>query len=99
MKSVSFPVLLAILAALAATPAAAQLHSTIPTPIQAPHIATPPGGLTLSTPATSPLQQQMQDDYATQLRAAQQQMLQQNPSGLTRGELNVNRTLNGFSPQ
>ena len=75
MKSVSFPALLVILAALAATPAAAQLRSTIPTPVQPPHISTPPGGLTLSTPATSPLQQQMQDDYATQLRAAQQQML------------------------
>jgi len=45
------------------------------------------------------LQQQMQDNYATQLRAAQQQMLQQNPSGLTRGELGINRALNGFSPQ
>ena len=66
MKSVSFPALLVILAALAATPAAAQLRSTIPTPVQPPHISAPPGGLTLSTPATSPLQQQMQDDYATQ---------------------------------
>jgi len=99
MKSVSFPALLVILAALAATPAAAQLRSTIPTPVQPPHISALPGGLTLSTPATSPLQQQMQDDYATQLRAAQQQMLQQNPSGLTRGELGINRALNGFSPQ
>jgi hypothetical protein len=41
----------------------------------------------------------MQDDYATQLRAGQQQLLQQNPSGLTRGELNINRALNGFTPQ
>jgi hypothetical protein len=96
MKKVS---LFVILAALAATPAAAQVRSTIPTPIQPLHIPTTPGGVTLSTPATSPLQQQMQDDYATQLRSAQQQLLQQNPSGLTRPELSINHTLSGFSPQ
>jgi len=99
MKNVSFRALFVILAALAATPAVAQIRSTIPTPIQPPHIMTPPGSVTLSTPATSPLQQQMQDDYATQLRQAQQLQLQQNPSGLTRGELGVNRALNGFTPR
>jgi hypothetical protein len=45
------------------------------------------------------LQQQEQDDYATQLRSAQQQLLMQNPSGVTRPELGVNRALNGFTPQ
>jgi hypothetical protein len=32
--------------------------------------------MSLSAPATSPLQQQMQDDYATGLRGVQQQLLQ-----------------------
>ena len=99
MKNEMFLPLFAIAVALAAAPAAAQVRSTIPTPIQPPHISTPPGSVTLSTPATTPLQQQMQDDYATQLRAGQQQLLQQNPSGLTRGELSINRALNGFTPQ
>jgi hypothetical protein len=41
----------------------------------------------------------MQNDYATQLRQAQQELLQQNPSGVTRPELGINNTLNGFTPQ
>ena len=95
MKGLLFPFSLVISAVLTVAPTMAQQSSTVPaTP---PHIVNP--GISLSAPATSPLQQQMQDDYATQLRAAQQQMLQQNPSGVTRGELSINRTLNGFSPQ
>jgi hypothetical protein len=50
-------------------------------------------------PGTTPLQQQMQQDYATQLRGAQQQLLMQNPSGLTRGEENISNQLNGYTPQ
>lgn len=98
MKSLLLPASLVIVAAFAATPVAAQQRlNTVPTPV--PHMITPPGSISLSTPATSPLQQQMQDDYATQLRAAQQQLLQQNPSGITRPELGISRTLNGFTPQ
>jgi hypothetical protein len=41
----------------------------------------------------------MQDDYATQLRGVQQNLLQQNPSGLTRPELGVSRALTGFTPR
>jgi hypothetical protein len=95
MKNSLFPPLLVILAALAATPAAAQQRSTVPA--QLPHITNP--SVSLSAPATSPLQQQMQDDYATQLRGVQQQELQQNPSGLTRPEIGVSRALNGFTPR
>src|SRR3954467_8691824 len=98
MKSLLLPASLVVSLMLAVTPVMAQQPlNTVPTPI--PHIITPPGSITLSSPATSPLQQQMQDDYATQLRAAQQQLLQQNPSGLTRPELGISRTLNGFTPQ
>src|SRR6266699_5554950 len=57
-----------------------------------------PGGLLVGT-CNQPSQQQMQDDYATQLRQAQHDMLVQNPSGLTRPELSISRALNGFTTQ
>ena len=68
-----------------------------PVPATPPHIVNP--GISLSAPATSPLQQQMQDDYAAQLRQAQHDLLMQNPSGQTRPEMGINRALNGFTPQ
>jgi hypothetical protein len=103
MKTPLFPSVMIVVAALA-TPVAAQgIRSTMPgtvarsAPIAIPHIANT--GTSLANPATSPLQQQMQQDYATQLRGAQQQLLMQNPSGLSRGEENISRQLNGFRPQ
>ncbi len=95
MKSLLFPVSLVISVVLAAAPVMAQQRSTVPP--APPHIVNP--GVSLSAPATSPLQQQMQNDYATQLRQAQHDMLVQNPSGITRPELSINRALNGFTPQ
>ena len=94
MKNLLFPALLVGFAALAATPVAAQT-ATVTT--QPPHIVNP--SLSLSAPATSPVQQQMQDDYATQLRGAQQNLLQQNPSGATRAERNIGHALDGFTPR
>jgi hypothetical protein len=96
MKTLSFPALLAICAALAATPVAAQ-QSITSSRTQPLHAMNP--SLSLSAPATSPLQQQMQDNYATQLRGAQQQLLLQNPSGLTRQERGIGHALNGFTPR
>jgi hypothetical protein len=61
----------------------AQLHAVNPS-------------LSLIAPATSPIQQQMQDDYATNLMSAQRQLLQQNPSGVSRPELSIGGQLNGF---
>jgi predicted PurR-regulated permease PerM len=89
------PPVLVIFATLAATPVMAQQSGTVPG--QLPHITNP--SVSLSAPATTPLQQQMQDDYATQLRGVQQNLLQQNSSGLTRPELGVSRALNGFTPR
>jgi hypothetical protein len=89
------PPVLVIFATLAATPVMAQQSGTVPG--QLPHITNP--SVSLSAPATGPLQQQMQDDYATQLRGVQQNLLQQNPSGLTRPELGVSRALTGFTPR
>ena len=53
--------------------------------------------MSLAAPATSPLQEQMQDDYATGLMNAQRQLLQQNPSGDSRSELSIGSQLHGFS--
>lgn len=53
--------------------------------------------LSLSSPATSPLQEQTQDDYATGLMGAQRELLQQNPSGLGRQELAIGHELNSFT--
>jgi hypothetical protein len=106
MKNPLFPACLMIVAALAATPVAGQQRGSsvavprggvtaAPTPV--PHIINP--STSLSAPATSPLQQQEQDDYATQLRSAQHDLLLQNPSGSTRPEMGLSRALNGFTPQ
>jgi hypothetical protein len=95
MKNLLLPPALVIFATLAATPVMAQQSGTVPG--QLPHITNP--SVSLSAPATTPLQQQMQDDYATQLRGVQQNLLQQNSSGLTRPELGVSRALNGFTPR
>ena len=56
-------------------------------------------GISLSQPATTPLQQQIQDNYAADLRGEQRDLLQQNSSGLTRPELAIGRQLNGFTPR
>lgn len=53
--------------------------------------------LSLSAPATSPLQQQTQDNYAAGLRAARRDLLQQNPSGLGRQELAIGHELNSLT--
>ena len=95
MKNLLLPPVLVIFATLAATPVMAQQSGTVPG--QLPHITNQ--SVSLSAPATTPLQQQMQDDYATQLRGVQQNLLQQNPSGLTRPELGVSRALTGFTPR
>ena len=53
----------------------------------------------LSAPTNNPLQEQMREDYATQLRGAQRELLQQNPSGLGRQEQAIGRELNGYTPR
>jgi hypothetical protein len=91
MKNALFSALLAIFAAVAATRAAAQQFG------QPGHVFNP--NISLSAPATSPLQQQEQADYASQLQALQRALLQQNPSGVTRPELNISHALSGYTPQ
>ena len=52
--------------------------------------------MSLSAPTNSPLQAQMRENYATGLRGAQRDLLQQNPSGLTPNQLAIGHELNGY---
>jgi len=85
----------AVSACLAATPVAAQERGTAPPPQL--HAVNP--SQSLSAPTHNPLQEQMREDYATQLRGAQRELLQQNPSGLGRQERAIGRELNGYTPR
>ncbi len=78
---------LAVLTALASTPAAAQERAA--------HAINP--NMSLSAPTNSPVQAQIQENYATRLRAAQRDLLQQNPSGLTPDEVAIGHALNGYT--
>ena len=55
--------------------------------------------MSLSTPASNPLQEQMREDYATTLMNDQHQLLQQNPSGATRQERAIGQQLDGYTPR
>ena len=93
MKSLSFAVLtMSILASLAMTPVAAQQRAMEPPPQL--HAVNP--SFSLSAPTTSPLQEQMREDYAASLKGAQRELLQQNPSGLGRQEQAIGRELNSY---
>jgi len=94
MKNLWFPAIVLLSTALAIAPAAAQSRAGVS------HLSTHAinPSLSLSAPATNPFQQQMSNDYATQLMQSQRDLLQQNPSGTTRQELAIGHELNGFSP-
>jgi hypothetical protein len=97
MKTVSVLALAtAVSAALASAPIAAQERTVVPGP-QELHGYNP--SLSLSAPTNSPFQEQMREDYATSLEGAQRELLQQNPSGVGRQELEIGRELNGYTPK
>ena len=85
----------AVSAALAGVPVAAQERAVVPTP----QVRAFNPSQSLSSPTNSPLQEQLREDYATSLMAGQRQLLQQNPSGLGRQELEIGRELNGYTPR
>src|SRR6267142_2286548 len=82
----------AISVSLATVPVAAQQRGMEPPPQL--HAVNP--SLWLSAPTSSPLQQQMREDYHTNLMGAQRELLQQNPSGLGRQEQTIGRELNSY---
>ena len=82
----------AISVSLATVPVAAQQRGMEPAPRL--HAVNPSRSLT--APTGSPLQQQMRENYASGLRGAQRELLQQNPSGLGRQEQAIGRELNGY---
>ena len=85
----------AVSAALISAPVAAQERTRAP-PSQL-HAFNP--SHSLSAPTNGPFQDQVREDYATGLMGAQRQLLQQNPSGLGRQELEIGRELNGYTPR
>ena len=82
----------AISLSLATAPVAAQQRGMEPPPQL--HAVNP--SLSLSAPTSSPLQQQMREDYHANLMGAQRELLQQNPSGLGRQEQTIGRELNSY---
>lgn len=82
----------ALLAGLANTPVSAQQHESGPMPQL--HAVNP--SLSVTAPTNSPLQDQMRQDYTTNLMGAQRELMQQNPSGLGRQEQAIGRELNGY---
>ena len=81
----------AVSAALANAPVAAQ------EPPQQVHAFNP--SQSLSAPTNNPVQEQVREGYASGLIGAQRELLQQNPSGLGRQELEIGRELNGYTPK
>jgi hypothetical protein len=93
MKSLFFAAsTVAILTWLTSSPVAAQQRAMEPLPQL--HAVNP--SFSLSAPTTSPLQEQMREDYAATLKAGQRELLQQNPSGLGRQEQTIGRELNSY---
>ncbi len=86
----------AVSAALAGVPAAAQQRGLAQSP-GAVHAFNPSESLSGST--NSPLQDQIRENYASGLQGAQRELLQQNPSGVGRQELEIGRELNSFTPK
>jgi len=84
-----------LVAALATAPAIGQLRG------EAPHLGAGSlnPSLSLSAPATTPLQAQVQNDAAARLQAEQRDLLQLNPAGDSRQQLAIGHDLNSFTPR
>jgi hypothetical protein len=58
-----------------------------------------PPSYAINPPASaSPLQQQMLRNYRSQLQQTQRELARQNPTGISREQLEINRQLNAFNP-
>ena len=52
----------------------------------------------LRAPAATPLEQQMQQNYRTELMQAQRELQQANPSGMSRDQIAIGHELDGYNP-
>jgi|SRR5882672_296687 len=91
---------LALLAAAIATavsfaPVAATAQRIGPSPM--PHLHAINPSLSLSARPVSPLEQQMQQDYRSNLLGAQRDLSQSNPSGLSRQQIAIGHQLDGYN--
>ena len=96
--------LIVVLGLAGALPAAAQ-QIPPPGPPHAPQISRPKPPhawhalnptLSLGVRAVTPLEQQMQQNYRTELLQAQRELLQANPSGLGRTQIAIGRELSNY---
>jgi hypothetical protein len=78
---------------LAALPASAQRIGGAPIPRL--HAINP--SLSLSARPTSPVQQQIQQDYRSNLLGAQRDLMQSDPSGLSREQFAIGHQLDGYN--
>ena len=53
--------------------------------------------LSLSAPATAPVQQQMRENYRSLLQQDQRELLRQNPSGLSRDQIEIQHQLDLYN--
>jgi hypothetical protein len=53
--------------------------------------------LSLSAPATAPVQQQIRENYRTQLQQEQRELMQQNPSSLSRDQIEIQHQLDLYN--
>jgi hypothetical protein len=90
MRIPGFVLLAATAALMPCAPALAQILTAPP------YYATQPS-MPLTPYANNPVQQQILQNYRTQLQQTQRDMLQQNPSGLGRDQIEVNRQLNAYN--
>jgi hypothetical protein len=91
LRSFALLLLAATAALLAGAPARAQ---ALPAP---PYYAIQPTA-PLTPYANNPVQQQILQNYRTQLQQTQRELQQQSPSGLGRDQIEINRQLNAYNP-
>jgi hypothetical protein len=70
------------------------LLAAAPVMAHAQFVSVPPPGYAMNPPADSPLQQQILRNYRSDLLQTQRDLALQNPSGLSRDQLDVARQLN-----
>ncbi len=74
-------------------PAFAQEKRVVP--VHAKHAVNP--GISLATRPSTPLEQQVQQNYRAQLLEAQRELQQSNPSGLGRAQIAIGHELNLYN--